>query len=159
MNAKVKVTANDKGQVIVPSQNNPEYGYIRVEQTRMEVDNNGFARKKTLSALISGEIEDLKGFGWSNGQLVDGQIVVKEQLEPFSTKNPERDYKYAGETGIVCCQDAQPIYSKIFFTFDMEASDKKEAHTNGDEIKAAYAEAKENDPLKTTVGEDTALDV
>ena len=110
----------------------------------MDVDKNGFARKKNLSALISGTIDDLNGFGWKDGEEVDGQIIVTEQLNPFNLKDPDRDFKMAGKTGIVCCQDGQPIYSKIFFTFDASATDTKKEHTNGEDIKAAYAALKEN---------------
>ena len=38
MDAKVIVTADKAGNVIVKSANNAEYGHIRVEQTRMLVD-------------------------------------------------------------------------------------------------------------------------
>lgn len=140
MNSKVRVNADAAGNVIVPSKNNPGYGHIRVEQIRMIIDERGFARKKTVSALIPGTIEDLKAFGWVAGSEVEGKIVVKERLTPFNTSEPERDYKVAGETGIVCCQDGQPIYRKAFYTLNMNAYDETVEHTNGEDIKAAYAE-------------------
>jgi hypothetical protein len=140
MNSKVRVTADAAGNVIVPSKNNSEWGHIRVEQTRMIIDDRGFARKKTVSALIPGTINDLKGFGWSKDQEVEGKIVVKERLDAFNTEEPERDYKIAGDTGIVCCQNGQPIYRKAFYTLNMNAYDETIEHTNGEDIKAAYAE-------------------
>lgn len=139
MNKSVKVTGDEAGNVIVPSNNNPEWGHIRVEQERMVVDDRGFARKKKVSALIPGTIEDLKGFGWKKGESVEGRIVIKERLEPFNENEPERDYKIAGETGIVCCIDGQPIYRKAFYTLNMNAYDETVEHDNGDAIKAAYA--------------------
>lgn len=143
MNSRVKVTADAAGNVIVQSKNNPAWGHIRVEQTRMTIDERGFARKRTVSALIHGTLEDLKGFKWSNGQEIDGKIIVKERLEPFNTEDPERDYKIAGETGIVCCSDGQPIYRKSFFTVNMNAYDETIEHNNTEDIKAAYAEMSE----------------
>lgn len=140
MNSRVRVTADAAGNVIVPSKNNSEWGHIRVEQTRMIIDDRGFARKKTVSALIPGTINDLKGFGWSKDQEVEGKIVVKERLEAFNAEEPERDYKIAGDTGIVCCADGQPIYRKAFYTLNMNAYDETIEHTNGEDIKAAYAE-------------------
>lgn len=140
MNSKVKVTADAAGNVIVPSKKNPEWGHIRVEQTRMIIDERGFARRKTVSALIPGTIADLKGFGWSKDQEIEGKIIIKERLEPFNTENPERDYKIAGETKVVCCLDGQPIYRKSFYTLNMNAYDETIEHNNGDAIKAAYAE-------------------
>ena len=95
MNAKVRVTADEAGNVIVKSKNNPDWGHIRVEQTKMTIDDNGFARKRTLSALIPGEVEDLKAFGWSANEEIEGVVYVKEQLTPFSKNDPERDYKVA----------------------------------------------------------------
>lgn len=148
MDAKVVVAADKAGNVIVRSSNNPEYGHIRVEQTRMVIDDSGFARRKRLSALIPGLVEDLKGFGWTAGELVDGKIIVKESLTPFNTQEPERDYKIAGNSGIVCCQDGMPIYRKNFFTLSTSAEDTSVEHTNGEEIKAAYAELKETSAMK-----------
>jgi len=87
MNSKVRVSADPAGNVIVTSKSNPEYGYIRVEQDRMIID--------------------------------------------------ER------KTGIVCCVDGEPIYRKAFFTFDLRASDVTVAHTNSEDIKAAYAASSE----------------
>jgi hypothetical protein len=144
MNSRVKVTADPAGNVIIPSTNNPDWGYIRVEQNRMIIDERGFARKKTVSALIPGKLEDLKAFGWTANQEVDGKIVVKERTTPFNEDQPERDYKIAGETGIVCCYYGEPIYRKAFYTLNMNAYDETVEHTNGEDIKAAYADLLES---------------
>ena len=144
MNSKVKVTADDAGNVIIPSQSNPEWGYIRVIQDRMFIDDNGFARKKTLSALIPGLVTDLKGFDWKNNQEVSGSIVVRESFESFN-----------GKSGIVCCQDGQPIYRKSFYTLSTDVKDFTIEHNNGDAIKAAYVISKET--VATTETSDFAL--
>ena len=138
MNKSVKVTANEAGQVVNISKNNAEYGWIRVSQERT-IFEGGWARKKTLSALISGETADLKSMGLHAGQELPGKIVVVESLEPFNSDNPDKDYKVAGNTGIVCCLDGQPIYRKTFYTEDASASDTLIAHNNGEAIKEAYA--------------------
>lgn len=140
--SKVKVTADAAGNVIVPSKNNAEWGHIRVVQDRMIVDENGFARKKTLSALIVGKITDLKGFGYSKDQEIEGVVIFKESLKPFNTTDPEGDYKVAGKTGIICCQDGAPIYRKNFYTQNETASDVCLEHDNKDAIRAAFAELK-----------------
>jgi hypothetical protein len=140
MDSKVKVTADEvTGSVIVTSKNNPEWAHIRVEQSRIVIDDNGFARKKTISALVHGTVEDLRSFGWNRGQELPGKIIFKESLEPFNTREPERDYKVAGKTGIICCQDGQPIYRKTFYTLKMDAQDVSVAHNNVEDIRAAYA--------------------
>ena len=149
MDSKVKVTADKAGNVIVKSANNTEFGHIRVEQTRMVVEENGFARRKTLSALIPGTIADLKGFGWETNQDIEGKIVVKESLKPFNKRDPERDFKVAGKSGVVCTVDDAPIYRKHFYTLDSNAQDVLVEHDNDEEIKAAYAEL--NDEVESAV--------
>jgi hypothetical protein len=144
MNSKVKVTAEEvTGNVVVVSKNNPEWGHIRVEQSRTTIDDNGFARKRNISALIHGTVEDLKSFKWVDGKEVPGQIIAKESLEPFNMNNPERDYKIAGKTGIVCCQDGQPIYRKTFYTLNSSAEDVLVSHNNIEDIRAAYSTSNE----------------
>ena len=144
MNSKVKVTAEEvTGNVVVVSKNNPEWGHIRVEQSRTTIDDNGFARKRNISALIHGTVEDLKSFKWVNGQEVPGKIIAKESLEPFNYNQAERDYKIAGKTGIVCCQDGQPIYRKTFYTLNSSAEDVLVAHNNVEDIRAAYSTSNE----------------
>ena len=142
MDSKVLVTAKD-GHVIVKSKN-ADFGHIRVEQTRMVIEENGFARKKTLSALIPGTIADLKGFGWEVGQEVEGKIIVKEATSPFNKRDPERDFKIAGKSGVVCTTEENPIYRKHFYTLSSTADDVLLAHDNVEDIKAAYAELGEN---------------
>jgi hypothetical protein len=151
MNSKVKVTADETGSVIVVSKNNPEWAHIRVEQSRIVIDDNGFARRKTISALVHGTVEDLKSFGWTKGQELPGKIIFKESLEPFNVNQPERDYKVAGKTGIVCCQDGQPIYRKTFYTLNTSAEDVSVAHTNIEDIRAAYAEGAELDENNSNI--------
>lgn len=142
MNSKVKVSANDKGQVVVPSENNSEYGHIRVTQDVVSIDERtGFVRRKAISALIPGTVDDLKSFGWVNGQSVAGKIVVKESLEAFNPNDPERDLKYAGDTGIICTLGGQPIFRKAFYTQNENAQDVKVQHDNTAEIVAARSKS------------------
>jgi len=149
MDSKVVVTADAAGNVIIRSSKNPTYGHIRVEQTRMIVDETGFARKKKLSALIPGTIEDLKSFNWTANQVIEGKIVIKESLTPFNKYEPERDYKVAGQSQVVCRNDEQPIYRKHFYSLSPNSEDVLVAHTNGEEIQAAYAVLKEHDALSS----------
>ena len=144
MNSKVKVTAEEStGAVVVISKNNPEWGHIRLEQVRASIDDNGFVRKRTISALVHGTVADLKSFNWHKNQEVAGKIVFKESLEPFNLNSPEKDYKIAGKTGIVCCQDGQPVYRKTFYTTNSSSEDVAVAHNNTEDIKAAYAQISE----------------
>jgi hypothetical protein len=139
MNSKVFVLADETGAVINVSENNPEFGYVRVQQTRTVVDDNGFVRRKTISALMPGTIEDLQDMNLYGGQEIDGKIIVEESLSPFNKKRPERDLKIAGETGIVCRLGGLPIYRRTKFTFNTSLADSTIEHDNVAELKAAYA--------------------
>jgi len=56
MNQKVKVVANaTTGAIVNVSENNPEYGFIRLEQVRSVIDDNGFLKNKAISTLLQGE--------------------------------------------------------------------------------------------------------
>ena len=50
-------------------------------------------------------------------------------------ENPDRDLKIAGDTGIVCRIDDQPIYRQTFYTSNMLGFDQLITHDNTDEIK------------------------
>jgi hypothetical protein len=130
------------GAVVNVSTNNPEYGYIRVQQVRTMIDDNGFLRRKPVSALIPGTLAELQESGFFAGQQLDGKIIVEESLEPFNEKTPERDLKVAGETGIVCTLGGQPIYRRTKFSFDASSTDTLIKHDNVEELRAAYAVGK-----------------
>jgi len=161
MDSKVKVTADAAGNPVIVSGNNPEWGHIKVEMDRIVIDDRGFARLKRVTALIPGKVNDLKAFGWKANQEVEGTIFFKEQLTPFNPKEPKRDYKIAGKTGIVCCLDGQPIYRKTFYNRDATTKDvhivdeqgNVVSHNNGDDIRAAYAELKEKEKTGINPGE------
>jgi|TARA_R100001463_G_scaffold19673_5_gene48389 hypothetical protein len=142
MQNQVNIIADDMGNVIRQSNTNSEYGYVRLQQKRVTFGtNSSFVRSSNLSTLIHGKLEDLQEMNWKAGQSLAGKIQVREQLEPFSTNDPDRDYKYAGDTGIICCVDGQPIYRKTFFTPDVNAQDVLLTHTNGADIREANGSA------------------
>lgn len=143
--SKVKVTANKEGHVIVtsakPSADGKVYGHIRVQQVRMVVDDTtGFAKMKPISALIPGTVNDLKGFGFEDQQEIEGKIRIVEQFHPFNKKDPDRDLKVAGKSGVTCMKDNKPIYRKHFWTPKASLEDAEIKHDNEAEIKQAYAE-------------------
>ena len=137
MQTKVNIIADDMGNVIRQSSTNSEFGHVRLQQERVTFGNTGWVKKSVLSTLLHGKLEDLQSLGLENVKSLPGKIVIKESLEPFNNTDPERDYKYAGDTGIICCQDGQPIYRKTFYVSDTTAEDVLVAHTNGQDIKEA----------------------
>jgi hypothetical protein len=164
-NKKVIVCADPAGNVVVPSKNNPEWGNILVKQERIVVDDNGFARKKTISALIAGLTSELKSFGWVAGQELQGTVIFKEQLKPFNAKDPERDYKVGGATGIICTIEGQPVYRKNFYVTADNAKDVHilddngniVLHDNGHEIRAAYLKLAEEQSAGIKKSEEVTL--
>lgn len=155
MLSKVYVTANEAGQVVIPSKDNSNYGHIRVEQKRTVITDKGWVRSKVLSALMHGTVEELESLGFVAGEILPGKIVIKESLTPFNTKEPSVDFKIAGKTGIVCMVNEQPIYRKCFYNQSGTDTDDTISHTNGDMIRQAnmkFAETEEvveadNDPF------------
>jgi len=140
MNSKVKVVADATSKAVVNvSENNPTYGYIRLEQTRVMIDDNGFVKPKTISTLLQGEVENLQSLNFYDGQEIPGTICIKEAMTPFNAKTPERDLKIAGETGIICSVGGAPIYRKTVYSASANAEDVLIKHDNVDQLRAAYA--------------------
>lgn len=137
MQNQVNIIADDMGNVIRQSSSNSEYGYVRLGQKRVTFGVNGWVKSSNVSTLIHGKLEDLQEMGFKAGESLSGKIIIREQLEPFSKNDPDRDYKYAGDTGIICCVDGQPIYRKTFFVPNVDAEDVLLAHTNGQDIREA----------------------
>ena len=137
MNSKVNIIADDKGNAVRQSNSNPEFGHVRLVQTRVTFGNSGWVKKSNISTLLHGKLEDLQEMGLESMEFLPGKIVIKEQLEAFSQNDGDRDYKMAGDTGIICCVDGQPIYRKTFFVADATAQDVLVAHDNSAAIKEA----------------------
>jgi hypothetical protein len=148
MNSKVLVVADATGAVINVSENNPEYGYVKLQQAKTVVDDNGFLRRTVLTALIQSSVDILKEMNYYGGQILPGILVIEEALTPFNKKNPERDLKIAGKTGIVCRLDDQPIYRRVVYRQDSNAYDKTIQHTNVEELREAYNAQKATSAIK-----------
>lgn len=147
--SKVKVTADQNGNVVGVSQNNPEYGYIRVEQQAIQINEQGWLKNVKRSALLKGKVTDLLETGYKAETELPGKIVVVESLTAFNTENPDRDLKIAGSTGIVCRIDDQPIYRQSFYTTNPNAFDELITHTNSEEIKEVMGAQKAMSSLTT----------
>jgi len=77
MNESVKVTADNNGNIIV-QRNNPLYGYIKLTQVVLEVNNRGWLDRKTRTALIQGLITDLVLLHYTAGKELPGNIIIKQ---------------------------------------------------------------------------------
>lgn len=126
------------GSVINQSKKNPDWGYVKLQQVKIMVDDNGFLRRTTLNSLIQAPIEILKIMNYYSGQTLEGNIIIKESLKPFNEKEPERNLKIAGKTGIVCTVDGQPIYRKVVYSTKSNAEDQTIQHDNIEELREAF---------------------
>lgn len=158
MQNKVQIVPDELGNVIRVSQNNTDYGHVRLQQERVTFTNTGWVNRKTASTLLHGKVEDLREMGLHNMKELTGKIVIRESLEPFNSTDPDRDLKIAGDTGIVCCQDGQPIYRKTMYTADANAEDVLVSHDNGDAIREANNSGSTATKLKA-VSANEAFDV
>ena len=138
-NFNVTVSPTATGAVIQLSRKNPEYGYIKVEQTVPVMGANSWVRSQTRTALIKGTVEELQALSYKALQALPGRIVVKESLIPIRQDDSLYGLKIAGETGVVCRVDDQPIYRQTIYTTDKSVKDELIQHTNSDEIKQKQA--------------------
>ena len=149
MQNKVNIVADDMGNIIRQSSNNAEFGHIRLEQQTVTFGNTGWVKSSNRTTLLHGKMDDLQSLNLNESTPLNGKIIVKESVTPFSNNDPDRDLKIAGETGIICSVDDQPIYRKTFFVADITAQDVLIAHTNGDAIREANGLT--SNAVKTTV--------
>jgi len=136
-NTEVTIVPNKMGAKIRVSANNAEYAHVLLRQSKTIISTTGWVKQSIVHALLHGKLEDIQNVGIADTDTLPGQIVVKETTTPFNSKNPEQDYKYAGDTGIVCCKHGEPIYRKCFYDPTMVETDELVSHTNGDDIRIA----------------------
>lgn len=139
MDSKVKVVADATTNLVINQSANPIFGYVRVVQNRVVIDDNGFMKRKEFSALIHGLVEDLQSVGYYDGQELPGTIIAEESLDPFNKKDPSKSLKKAGDTNVICTYGGFPIHRRTKYTAKSGAEDILIAHDNKAEVKAAYA--------------------
>lgn len=149
MDSKVYVVGDPTTKAVVEqSKNNPDYGYVKVIQSRSMVGADGFYRKIEVPALIHGFTSDLIHAGYYAGQELPGRVVIKESLTPFNATEPNRDLKIAGTSGVVCTVNGSPIYRRTVYTEVASVEENLIAHDNIDEIRAANQRTVSNKNLK-----------
>lgn len=143
-NQSVVIVKDDMNNAIRVSKNNAEYAHIRLSQERTMINSNGWLQTKQVTALIHGKTEELIASGIKKFKKLPGNIVIKESLTPFNKNNPDRDLKMAGNTGIVCCIDGQPIYRTTKYDATGTQEDELIAHNNSESIREANAASMED---------------
>ena len=125
--SNVIIVGDATGNVINISEN-PEFGYLRLKQETMKIGRGGWLRFENRTALIHGTVNDLMKADYRVNQKLPGKIVVSESLIPFNDKNPDRNLKVAGKTGVVLRVNDQPIYRQTFYTTEENATDELVQH-------------------------------
>ena len=139
----VSIQADEQGNVVRVSNNNPEYGHVRLIQEK-RVIKGGWVNKRQTSALLQGTVEDLQACNYTAGEELDGNIIIKESFTPFNKKRPEMHLKVAGDTGIACkgvdqeTGEVRDIYRTTEYDDTGLLKNELIPHVNGDEIKAAF---------------------
>lgn len=148
MNSKVVVVADPVTGAVINKSSNPEYGYVKIAQTRTVVNDNGFLKKTVLTTLIQAPVAILQEMGYYAGQTLEGRIIVKESLTPFNKKDPSRDLKIAGKSGIICTLNGNPIYRKTVYSQAANAEDITIQHDNVEELRKAFALEQQSSVIK-----------
>ena len=141
MSTKVKVVADELNNIITQTLN-PEIGYVRLEQQVNSINGNWIKSQKR-SCIIFGKHDDLKAFNLNPNQELDGKIIVEESFIPFNPSNAEREIKMAGDTGVPCLVDGQPIYRRTRYTTNLMEQDVLIQHNNTEDIREAINASKE----------------
>ena len=149
---QIQIIADDNGNKIRVSANNPEYAHVRLVQEKIWIAPSGWVRKRNMSTLLHGKLDDLKDLGINKMKYLPGQIVITESFD-----GNDRDIKYAGDTGVICRVDDQPIYRVTEYDASCTRVDTLIAHTNGDEIREANSLAAATDTDNVTLDDNTSM--
>lgn len=137
---KVTIVPDDNGNIIRQTVN-PDYGYVIVAQEATKTVLSGsttWINVITKKARIMGEMDVLKSQGYTKSKKLEGNVVIKEQTEPFDLDDPERTIKKAGASGPICCtSDGEPIHRITFYDESGTIEDTLIPHANGAAIRAA----------------------
>lgn len=132
---------NEDGTPRVSEKDGKQYGFIRLEQTILDLSSPVIQTRvrSALKSIAEDTFNKTKDF-LKEGMEFKGQILRIESLEEkqgFSAKK-------AGdaEDAPVCTIKGQPIYQSTVYTEDMELVDETITHDNTDEIKAYQAALK-----------------
>ena len=154
---KVKVIADANGSIITQNQNNPEYGYIRVEQGAVSLGR--WANVENRVAFIQGTMENLSTavnlMGLKANKELDGKIVIKEQFMPFYEGQTCKTY---GDSGFPCLQDGAEIYRQTYYTTDLNDSDVRIEHNNQEDYREHRATTTSNSEIVAATSKE-AFDV
>lgn len=133
---KVITKNNQSTEILGISNNNADYGYIRVESNEgLSFGNGGWLNSNTRTALIKGRTSDLQTFLKKNnvavGYELPGQIVIVESTTPFYEGQQPKINPSTSEVLYVTVNGVKtPIYRQTEFTQDATREDVMIQHEN-----------------------------
>ena len=144
-NSKVVIKADELGNKIRVSKNNPEFGFVVIQSNSITIGTNNWLKGGTRSTLINGTVEQLQAAGFNNMTSMPGKLVIREQVTPFTSneENQAKDLKMAGDTGVICravdktTGEEVPIYRKTIYDPSGQLEDTLVPHINSNEIREA----------------------
>lgn len=115
MSLKVKVVADEQGNVVRVNPDKPDYGSIMLSQL-VFAQSTGFMNQRNRVAFIAGKIEDLnayvEAYGLTPGKELPGRIHVVESFTPhYEGQQP----KLNPQNGRVMLYDDAQVYQKSFY--------------------------------------------
>ncbi len=122
--SKVRVIKNSKtGKVINQSENNPDYGYVVLEQTVESINGNGWLDSRRRVAVLPSTMETLNRFNFTEGQELDGKLVIKESTKGREGQKPKIYPKGHINEGKPCLHNGEMIYRNCFITLNEDEQD------------------------------------
>ena len=131
----VQVVKNKKtGAVVVPFAQSPDYGFIGVETVTMAFK-GGWMNKERRYASIKGLVRELEALNFTDGQKLEGQILIKESfMQSYPDQqpkiNPAHDSVEVGDDGKVkysnealVLSGGNRVYRNTIYTENMNDTD------------------------------------
>lgn len=148
--SQVKIVPNAKtGSIISSYESNPEYGYVQLEQSTLQVGANQVRRVKR-NTLLRGEVDVLTHFvNDTRGLVLPGKLVLKEYLESevpdsiasqYLNKKVEKEVaisnfiKRAGTDGVELTLGGERILRFTVYDASGEDTDVLVAYDNVDAV-------------------------
>ena len=137
----VCIVAHPETKAIVSQSKNPEIGYITLCQIISTISKNNFVEEKARYTQIFSDFNKLLETNYIAGQVMPGNIILVEQLEPFT--HPKQDVKMGGPEGnkIPLTKNGELIYSRTRYIPEGNESSTIIQHDNVAELRALYQAA------------------
>jgi hypothetical protein len=129
MRRRCIIIANEDGDLITPSKTNPNVGYYFI-QTLPDGEEDAIEIRTTSTY---GKIDSLR-IRHKIGEILDGKIIILDQLTPFYQTYPPMHYKYSTNPKVPCKIDGKIIFRRLIYVADQNAEDVIIKENNFEEL-------------------------